>query len=401
MAALVHIGVKAGQGNPPDARVGTVGPEGVDDLGFGLLVLKLDLVAHDGDDLELGGIWRRGGKHLEADGGAFFAADAFDHAVELHVDDVFEFLVVLRDGSNAVVDLEFAAAVGGSTGDEFDNLGVAIVAPEHGPDADKREAHLDVEIIQGPLAHVFGVGVVALGERGKEGGGLVLAVFLLQRLEQALVAFAHGLNRGAFRRGGGSFGGFLGLGFFVGSFLASLGCSFFKGLVGDDGLEELGFEPVGPDFVRLGLAHRPREFVAVDLRGAVAVKGKVPLESFPDPAYACLDTRDKAVVNVISRLEISGEDILVDPFAMLRGEFVDVGLGEEKAVVVEQLEVTVEGFAGLGNAWLNFVVEALAAEVRTLEHSSHRLGDFAQPVPVFLRFVGMGGSEGGERGGEG
>ena len=304
-------------------------------MGFGLLVLELDLVAHDGDDLEFGRVGGGGGEDLEANGGPFFAADAFDHAVEFHVDDVFEFLVVLRDGGNAVVDLEFAAAVGGSAGDEFDDLGVAIVAPEHSADTDEGEAHLDVEIIQRALAHVFRVRVVTLGERGKEGGGLVLAVFLLQRLEQALVAFAHGLNRGAFWRGGGSFGGFLGLGFFVGSFIASFGRSFFEGLVGDDGLEEFGFEPVGPHFIRLGLAGRPREFVAVDLRGAVAFKGEVPLESFPDPADAGFDAGDKTVVNVVSRLEIAGEDVFVDPFPVLGGEFVDVGLGEEKAVVVE------------------------------------------------------------------
>jgi hypothetical protein len=43
-------------------------------LGFGLLVLELDFVAHDGDDLELGRVGGGGGEDLEANGGPFFAA---------------------------------------------------------------------------------------------------------------------------------------------------------------------------------------------------------------------------------------------------------------------------------------------------------------------------------------
>ena len=394
MAALVHVGVEAGEGDPPDAGVLAVGADGVDDLGLGLLVFELDFVANDGDDVEFGGIGGGGGLDLETDGGAFLAADAFDDAVEFHVDDVFEFVFALGDGDNTVIDFEFAAAVGGSAGDEFDNFGVAILAAQDGADTDEGEAHLDVEVVERALAHVFGVRVVALGEGGEKGAGLVLAGFFLEGFEEALVALADGFDGGAFGRGRGGFG--RGFGFFVLGLVRTLGALlrgvFLKGAFGDDGGEEFGFDAVGPDAVGFGFVGGPRLFVPVDLRGAIAVEGEFLTKELVDFSDAGFDAGEEAVVDVVGGLEVAAEDVFVEPFAVFGGELVDVGLGEEEAVVVEEFEVAVEGFAGLGNAGFDLVVEALPAVVGALEHAGDGLGDLAEAgVGIVLGGSATGG----------
>ena len=402
LAALVHAGVKTGQGDPADAGVASVGIDGIDDLRFGLLVLELDFVAHDGDDIDFGGVDRGGGKNLKTHSGAFLSADAFDDAVELHVDDILEFLVSLSDGDDAVVDLEFRAAGSGTARHEFDNLGVAVLAAQHRADADEGQAHLDIEIIQLALAHVFRVGIVALGKGREEGGGLVFAVFFLHGFVEALVALADGFDRSALGRiagsdRGGGFGIFVlaGLRLFRGLVAAFCGRIFHR-LLGEGELKKLGLEPGGPDFVGLGLVGRPWFLVAVDLCGAVSIEGEALVEECVDFFHAGLHALEEAVVNVVCGFEVAAEDVLVEPFSVLGGEFVDVLLGEEEAVVIEKFEVAVEGFPRLGHAGLDLLVEAGAVVVGTFQHAGHGLGDFAHACFV-LRFFFGGNRWGGGR----
>ena len=108
---------------------------------------QLHLVARDGDDLALGRVRRARRDDLQTHGRALLAADHVHDLVELHVHDVDEGVVALGDGGDAVVDLEFALRRRRAAGDQFDDLGIAVLAAQHGADAHEREAHVDGKII--------------------------------------------------------------------------------------------------------------------------------------------------------------------------------------------------------------------------------------------------------------
>jgi len=102
---------------------------------------------------------------------------------------------------------------------------------------------------------------------------------------------------------------------------------------------------------------------------------------------------DEAVVDPVSRVEIAEENVVVDGVAVLGEEAVDIFLGEEKAIVVQQREVLLERATRLGHAGFDFRAELLAVVVRVFQHVGDRGGDFAH----FL--VGRSG-EGRRRGGQ-
>ena len=125
------------------------------------------------------------------------------------------------------------------------------------------------------------------------------------------------------------------------------------------------------------------------------------IEERVDFFHAGLHALEEAVVNVVGGLEVAAEDILVEPFAVLGGEFVDVLLGEKEAVVIEKFDVAVEGLTRLGHARVDLLVEAGAVVVGAFQHAGHRLGDFAQAGFV-LRLLcgGNQGRDGRQEGGE-
>ena len=145
--------------------------------------------------MPLGGIRGIGGDHLKAHLGSLRSTDFLNHLVEFHVDDILEGLFPLGHGGDPVVWLEPAILVGGASGNDFHDLGVAIVRPEHGTDPDQGEAHLDVEVLHVGGTHVLGVRVVTLGKRHEECPHHILVALLVHALEELVVTFRHHFGR--------------------------------------------------------------------------------------------------------------------------------------------------------------------------------------------------------------
>ncbi len=129
-----------------------------------LLLLHVDLVAHDGD-VEAVRVFRlpqdRQG-YLRA----FLAADHLDNVAQVHVDDVNGLFPFLGHGDDLVLRLQQARALGASPGNQLFNDGKAVVAAEDGPDPLQGKLHLNPEVFK-----VFGGQVARVRIQG-QGEGL-------------------------------------------------------------------------------------------------------------------------------------------------------------------------------------------------------------------------------------
>ena len=418
--AFLHVGVEGVEVDPADAGF-TGSVFDLDEFGVGEFVLEVDLVAHDDDFLGHGRVVGACGDAFEPDDGVFFAADELDDLLKLHVHDIDHFAVfALGDADDAVVDLEFALAVGGATDDEALDLGRAVVHAEEGADAEEALIHADLEVIHFGLAEVFRVGVVDAGERGEEVVRHVLVVVFFKAFEVAVVTLEDAFFRGflgCFSGSGCLFGlrlrGFFGriigcfsrcgrvgvslpggwIGFGGGGFFAAFRelLSFFLlfRLLAEVFLEEVSFDDVCPDLIGLGLVCGPVGLFPADFYGAVGVEGEFVLveENFD----FCDPFTDAVLVEFIDLLcggNFLGEDLVVEFGAVFFDEAIDILLGEVEVVEVEELEELGEEHQG------DLVVEFGPAVVVVLQHVGHIHGDLAE-----IGFCGRFYRGGDERGG--
>ena len=68
------------------------------------------------------------------------------------------------DGDDAVFRFQAFVEVGGTAGNDLHDLGVAVLAGQHGADSDEGELHVDVEILFAAGGHVAGVRIEEMGE---------------------------------------------------------------------------------------------------------------------------------------------------------------------------------------------------------------------------------------------
>ena len=86
----------------------------VDDFGFGLLILELNLVTDQSDNVR-GGRVGAGGNHFQPHFGPFWSAYELDRFGEIHIHHVNKGLLALSDSDNAIVFLDLLAVNGRST----------------------------------------------------------------------------------------------------------------------------------------------------------------------------------------------------------------------------------------------------------------------------------------------
>ena len=192
----LHIGVKRRQRDPAELHGFAVLVFLNDDVGARFLILELDLVAHDFDRLALGRIGRVRGDDEEPHFGSLLAPNLIDDFIETHIAHVVKFRRTLRDCGDAIAHFDAAVFLRGTARDQAFDFGVAVFGTEHGADADKRESHVDAEIIQIGLAQIFGVRVVGLRERGEEKFYLLGFVLLMHVAHEAIVAAGDELGAG-------------------------------------------------------------------------------------------------------------------------------------------------------------------------------------------------------------
>jgi hypothetical protein len=117
-----------------------------------------------------------------------FATDQLHDVPERHVDDVDSLPVVLADGDDLVLGLQRVDPLGGATGDDLLDDGVAVLLGEGDPDALEGELHLDAELLEELGGEVTGVRVERLGECVEEGRVELGLLHLLRPSGAQLVA---------------------------------------------------------------------------------------------------------------------------------------------------------------------------------------------------------------------
>ena len=118
----------------------------------------------------------------------FLAPDHFDNLVQPHVAHVDNIAGGLADGSDPVSDLQPAVNLSGSPGNKALNFCVAVLSAQHRPDAHKRQAHINAEILQIGLAQIFGVRVVRLRHRVEKILRLLVPILLMNVAREPIVA---------------------------------------------------------------------------------------------------------------------------------------------------------------------------------------------------------------------
>ena len=310
-----------------------------DDVGARFLVFQLNFVAHQLDRLALRWIGRVRRDNEKADLGSLLAADLLDHLVEAHVAHVGEFAGALRHRRDPVADFQTPIGLRGAAWHQALDLRVTILGPQHRADADERETHVDTEILQVRLAQVFRVRVVGLGEGVEEKFHLLLLVLLVNIAGEALVTAGD-------------------------QFRPRLDRMFAQMF-----LEQFARDPPAPDGVGLAFIFRPGRFLAAQLDGRIVLEIGRLIEQLLDFRHPIVDPLEVKLEDFVGGLQISQEHIVIQRGGVLRGQHVDILLGEEEMAEIEQLQIGLEEFLG------NLVVQGLVGVMAFLQEPANRGGD--------------------------
>ena len=332
------------------------------------LLLKLDLVADDGDPLArgAGGIAAR--NDLQHHLGALRTANLLDGLAHRLVQNILHRTIALRHADNLVAALDPLVAVDRSALHHLDDLERPLVHGEHRAHAAERKRHVHVEILLARRRHVVGMRIVGLADRahvalkhhllvrlgeylhvlaialeevvlGRELGFLEIVVLLLiivLRLLLRLFAFCFIVLRLLLRLFAFCFRRLLILGILV---LLRLFLFLLVGLllvelaVQHDG-EHLVLDALAPDLILLLARRRPGGVLAPPL--VILVHGKVELrahEQIRDEIDALGDAFKEKTMHVIHERDVTGLQRIVD-LRLHRGETVDVRLAEHHPGVV-------------------------------------------------------------------
>ena len=130
---------------------------------LGLLLLDVDLVAHD-SDVEAVRVFCLS-QDCQGYLRAFLAADHLDNVAQVHVDDVNRLFPFLGHGDDLVLRLQQARALGASAGNQLLNDGKAVIAAEGGPDPLQGKLHLNLEVLKIFGGQIVRVRIQGQGER--------------------------------------------------------------------------------------------------------------------------------------------------------------------------------------------------------------------------------------------
>ena len=221
----------------------------------------------------------------------------------------------------------------GPPGNEALDLGVAVFASQHRADADEREPHVDAEILQIGRAQVFRVRIVGLGQRVEEQFDLLVGILLVDVAQHPVVAaldqFRSGLDR----------------------------------MIGQFFLEQFVLDPLAPEIVGLRFVLRPGRLLPAEEDGFVRLEIHRLLEQFLDFLHPVFHPFLENGENIVGRLEVAEQDIVVERGGVFGGESVDVLLGEKEMAEIEHLEVTGEQLAR------DLVVQRMMSVVAFLEQT--------------------------------
>src|SRR5690554_3770903 len=179
----LEVDIEAGHLDHPDTVILALLVE-FQHRGFGGLVLQFDRFTCQ-KQLADGHVTGRvaGGNDFQAHGGALGTADQLNHFIKPPADHIDHFAIALGHADDAIGRSQLLALLRRTGRHQTDDLGVVVVALQHGTDALEGQAHVDVEVFRVIRRHVLGMGVVDLGQ----GIDVVLEDVLAAGLVQALL----------------------------------------------------------------------------------------------------------------------------------------------------------------------------------------------------------------------
>ena len=149
---LVHVGIKRRQRKPSKFYGIAVLVFPNNDIGAGFLILQLNFIAHQFDIFSARRICGIRRNHEQTHVRAFLPANHLDNFVQTHLANINVIGRALRYCSDPVAYLKSSVGLGGPARNQTFNFRVTVLRPKHGPDAHKREAHVDTEILHVGLA---------------------------------------------------------------------------------------------------------------------------------------------------------------------------------------------------------------------------------------------------------
>ena len=104
-------------------------------------------------------------------------------------------------------------------------------------------------------------------------------------------------------------------------------------------LKQLVRDPSAPEFIGLGFIFRPGRFLPAQVDGVVRLEIHRLLEQFLDLGHPIVDPLLVEIEDLVGRLQVAEQNIVIERGAVFRGERVDILLGEEKMAEIEKLEI--------------------------------------------------------------
>ena len=148
----VHVRIKRRQGEPSEFYGITILVFPDNDVGAGFLVFQFNFIPDKLDIFPVRRIGRIRRDHEQTHMRAFLTTDHLDNFVQPHLANIDVIGRALCHCSDSVAYLKSSVGLRWAARNQAFNFRVTVLRPQHGPDADQREAHVDAEILHVGLA---------------------------------------------------------------------------------------------------------------------------------------------------------------------------------------------------------------------------------------------------------
>src|SRR5690606_37742751 len=350
----LEVDIEAGHLDHPDTVILALLVE-FQHRGFGGLVLQFDRFTHQ-NHLAAGHVAGRvaGGNDFQAHGGALGAADQLDHFIKPPADHVDHFAVALGHADDAIGRSQLLALLRRTGRHQTDDLGVVVVALQHGADALEGQAHVDVEVLRVIRRHVLGMGVVDLGQ----GIDVVLEDVLAAGLIQALLL---------------------------------VGVALLEQLLDGLGFAARQFQPqyrilylLTPEAVQRTVVSGPVGLLAVDQDHLVSAEVQLVYalaQQLAGKGDTLVGALDLAGMHGEADAQIAAQQQIVELVAVF-GEVADIRFGKEAALGVEMAQVSVKDLAGQLVVQTYPVVVMATQQLHGVEAGDHLLTGRLQTLQI-------------------
>ena len=256
------------------------------------------------------------GNVFQLDLGIGLATDLGHHIVDAPADHILDRAIApLADADDAVARLQGAIQRGRTTGDDLADHHHIVLTLQLGTDAFQRQRHGLVEVLRTARGHVFGMRVDRVGIGIEKQREHVIALELVDRLEQGGVALVQGA------------------------------ADVLGRLAGQTQPQPVVLHRLAPDFIQLGAVGRPGRLFAVVVITLGQGEVRLALEQLAGMGNAFGGTLLVQREHLLGHVGTAGTDG-VGHVSAQRRKRINIGLQEELTVAVQRLEVFIKHLVG-------------------------------------------------------